>query len=190
MKTALCFTLVSTIAFAQAPPAVPKTPPAMPTSAAQVLDRALSGLERQLVPLVEAMPADKFEYVPAGGEFKGVKTFAQHAKHLGAVNFLLGAGIAGEKSVVDMKDEENGPDAIKSKDEIVKFLKDSFVVAHKAFAGMKDAELIAPVQSPFGSNKTTRLNLALIVTSHGMDHYGQMVVYLRHNGIIPPASRR
>ena len=193
MKTAVCTLLAASFALAQAPapkPAAPPAAPALPTSASQVLDRGLGGLERQLVPLVEAMPEDKFGYTPTGGEFKGVKTFAQQAKHLAMVNFLLGAALLNEKPTVDMKDEENGPEAMKSKAEIVKFLKDSFVYAHKGVNAIKDAELIAPVPSPFGPNKTTRLNLAMILTSHGMDHYGQMVVYLRHNGIIPPASRR
>ena len=45
------------------------------------------------------------------------------------------------------------------------------------------------IQSPFGSNKVSRLGLSTIAISHPLDHYGQMVEYLRMNGIIPPASR-
>lgn len=192
MKTALC--LFTTLAFAQAPPPAPPPPaakaPALPTSAAQVLERSLAGVERQFVPAADAMPEEAFGYIPVGGEFKGVKTYAQQVKHIAMVNFALGAAIAGEKSTVDPKELENGSDAMKSKAEIMKFLKDSFAVARKAVGGIKDAELIAPIPSPFGPNQTTRMNLAMILSSHAMDHYGQMVVYLRHNGIIPPASRR
>ena len=195
MKTTLCTLLTATAVFAQtppaaAPPAPAKAAPAMPTSAAQVLERSLAGVERQFVPAADAMPEAAYGYTPTGGEFKGVKTFAQQVKHIAMVNFALGAAITGEKSPVDSKDLENGSEAMKSKAEIMKFLKESFVVARKAVGGIKDAELIAPIPSPFGPNQTTRLNLASILTSHGMDHYGQMVVYLRHNGIIPPASRR
>jgi hypothetical protein len=73
---------------------------------------------------------------------------------------------------------------------IVKFLRDSFAYSRKAVAGIKDTELTASIQGPFGANQTTRLNLAVILGTHGMDHYHQMVVYLRHNGLVPPASRR
>ncbi len=191
MKTIALSLLCSTLALAQAPPPAPaKAAPAMPTSAAQVLERSLAGVERQFVPAADAMAEEAYGYTPTGGEFKGVKTFAQQVKHIAMVNFALGAAITGEKSPVDSKDLENGSEAMKSKAEIMKFLKESFVVARKAVAGIKDAELIAPIPSPFGPNQTTRLNLAMILSSHAMDHYGQMVVYLRHNGIIPPASRR
>lgn len=198
MKTALCFALISALALAQAPPAAPapaaapapKAPPALPTSAAQVLERALAGVERQFVPAAEAMPEDKYGFVPAGGAFTGVKTFAQQVKHIAAVNFALGAALQGEKSSVDAKDIEMGPAAVQTKADILKYLKESFAYARKAVGSIRDAELIAPIPSPFGPNQTTRLNLASILNSHGMDHYGQMVVYLRHNGIVPPASRR
>ena len=71
----------------------------------------------------------------------------------------------------------------------MKFLKDSFAYAHKAANSVTEANVMEKIQSPFGSNKTTRLRLALIMPSHPFDHYGQMVEYLRMNGIIPPASR-
>lgn len=194
MKTALVL-LAALPALAQAPPApqAPKTQPAapaLPTTAAQVLERSLAGVERQFVPAAEAMPEAGYGYVPTGGEFKDVKTYAQQVKHIAMVNFAVGAAILGEKPSVDAKDLEMGPEAMKSKDEMMKFLKESFAYARKAVGGVKDAELIAPVASPFGPNRTTRLNLAMILSTHGMDHYGQMVVYLRHNGIVPPASRR
>ncbi len=46
------------------------------------------------------------------------------------------------------------------------------------------------VKSPFGEGRVTRLGLATSVAAHCFDHYGQMVVYLRMNGIVPPASRQ
>ena len=191
MKTALIFSLLAALpALSQAAPKPSPAAPALPATAAQVLERSLAGVERQFVPAAEAMPEAAYGYVPTGGEFKDVKTYAQQVKHIAAVNFSLGAALLGEKSSVDAKDIEMGPEAVKSKDEIMKFLKESFAYARKAVGSIRDAELIAPMASPFGPNKTTRLNLAMILSSHGMDHYGQMVVYLRHNGIVPPASRR
>ena len=84
---------------------------------------------------------------------------------------------------------ENGPDALKSKEEIVKYLKDSFVYAHKAMNSLTDKNFMDPIGTPFGSGKAPRLKLASMAVWHSFDHYGQMVVYLRMNGIVPPASR-
>lgn len=155
---------------------------------AGVLDRQIGGVEREVVPAAEAMPADKFDYAPTQGEFKGVRTFAQQVKHIAAVNYMLGAAILSEKPPVDLGGE-NGPDSMKSKDDAVKFLKESFAYLHKALNSINEGNVLGMVQSPFGSNKTTRLSLAVIAISHPFDHYGQMVEYLRSNGIIPPASR-
>jgi hypothetical protein len=85
---------------------------------------------------------------------------------------------------------ENGPDSVKSKADIIKFLKDSFAYAHKAAGTITDANVVEPIASPFGDGKTTRLGLATVFTWHSFDHYGQMVEYLRMNGIVPPASRQ
>jgi hypothetical protein len=157
-------------------------------SVSQVLDKAVTSMEGEFVSAAEAMPADKYDFAPTNGEFKGVRTFAQQIKHVAAVNYILGAGILGEKPPVDLKGE-NGPDDLKSKADIVKFLKDSFAYAHKAIATITEANLVEPIPPPFGKEKTTRLALASTFAWHGFDHYGQMVEYLRMNGIVPPASR-
>jgi uncharacterized damage-inducible protein DinB len=154
----------------------------------QVLDSGIKTIESDFVPAAEAMPEDKYDFAPTGGEFKSVRTFAQQVKHVAAINYLVGAAILGEKPPVDTNGEK-GPDSAKSKADIVKFLKDSFVYAHKAVASINDANLLEPIASPFGKEKTTRLSLGNVFAWHGFDHYGQMVVYLRMNGIIPPASR-
>jgi uncharacterized damage-inducible protein DinB len=154
----------------------------------QVLDRTVANLEYEFVPAVEAMPEDKFGFAPSGGEFKGVRTFAEQVKHVAAVNYLFGSAILGEKPPVDVGGE-SGPTAIKSKEEIVSYLKDSFVYVHKAVQTVNEKNLVEPVKSPFGEGSVTRLGLATSVAAHGFDHYGQMVEYLRMNGIVPPSSR-
>jgi hypothetical protein len=158
-----------------------------PTFAA-VYDRTLSGIEREVVPAAEAMPDDKFNFAPTSGEFKGVRTFAQQIKHIAAVNYMLGAAILSEKPPVELGGE-NGPDSITSKADAVKFLKDSFDYLHKALKSIDESNVLGMVQSPFGSNKASRMGLSLIAIGHPFDHYGQMVEYLRMNGIVPPASR-
>ncbi len=164
------------------------TPPKPPANAGEVMDRAFTGLEKEFVPAAEAMPADKYDFAPTNGEFKGVRTFAQQVKHVAAVNYLVAAALLGEKPPVDTGGEK-GPDSMKSKDDIVKFIKGSCEYTHKALATVNDKNVVEMIDGPFGG-KSSRLGLASIVTWHSFDHYGQMVEYLRMNGIIPPASRQ
>src|ERR1700745_2709539 len=70
----------------------------------------------------DAMPEDKYSFAPTSGEFKGVRTFAQQVKHVAAVNYIFGSTILNEKPPIDVGGE-NGPDSVKSKAEIMKFLK-------------------------------------------------------------------
>jgi uncharacterized damage-inducible protein DinB len=165
-----------------------QTKPEAPRTVSQVMDWAVSGVEREFVPAAEAMPEDKYAYAPTGGEFKGVRSFAQQVKHVAAVNYLVAADMLGEKPPVELGGE-SGPDSVKTKADIVKFLKDSFAYAHKAIAATNEKNQVEPIKSPFGEGTTTRLGMATLIVGHCFDHYGQMVVYLRSNGIIPPASR-
>ena len=153
-----------------------------------VLEKSLKQAEGEFVGAADAMPEDKYSFAPTSGEFKGVRTYAAQIKHVAAVNYIVGAAILGEKSPVDVGGE-NGPDSIKTKADVMKFLKDSFTYAHKAMASVDDKNAAASIKSPFGSGDTTRLAMAIVLISHPFDHYGQMVEYLRMNGIVPPASR-
>ncbi len=153
-----------------------------------VLDGTVKTIESELVPAVEAMPEEKFGFAPTGGEFKNVRTFGQQAKHVAAVNYIVAAAILGEKPPVD-PGGESGPENVKSKADIIKYLKDSYAYAHKAVGTISDANAVAPIKNPFGEGTSTRLGMGTVFAWHGFDHYGQMVVYLRMNGIVPPASR-
>src|SRR5882762_9788195 len=103
-----------------------------------VLDRLTSNIEHEFVAAADAMPEDKYSYAPTDGEFKGVRTFAQQIKHVATTNYKFWSAAVGEKPAVDVSNE-NGPDSIKTKAEIVKFLKDSFELGHRA-AKMLTAE--------------------------------------------------
>jgi hypothetical protein len=155
---------------------------------AQVLDRSVAGVEGEFVPAADAMPEDKYSFAPTSGEFKGVRNFGQQVKHVAAVNYIFGAAILGEKPPVELGGE-SGPDSVKTKAEILRFLKDSFAYAHKAVGTIDEKNLVEPIKSPFGEGSTTRLGMATGIAAHCFDHYGQMVEYLRMNSIIPPASR-
>jgi hypothetical protein len=157
---------------------------------AKTFDSQLASLEREVVSLAEAMPAAKYGFAPKEGEFAGVRTFAQQVTHLASVNFVVAAAILGEPSPVEIGKDENGPANLKTKDEIVDYLKRSFSYTHRAMRSITQENLMAEVQSAFGANKVSRLSMATIPQWHSFDHYGQMVVYARMCGVIPPASRR
>jgi len=138
------------------------------------------------------MPEDKFDFSPAklnlpGSDYKGVRTFGEQLKHVAASNYLIWSPITGEKSP-DTVNDGKGPDNMKAKAEIIKFLKDSFAFGHKSVATLNSSNLVEPITSSSG-RPTTRLFLATFAAAHAFDHYGQIVEYLRMNGIVPPASR-
>jgi len=165
----------------------PQAPPARPSS--EVVGDFVALCERLVVGAADAMPADKYPFAPTEGEFAGVRTFAQQVKHAAATNYILAAAILGEPPPPDAGDEL-GPEAVRTKPEIMKYLVGSFAYLRKAAAVIDSRNAIvkgSPI-SPLGG-KTTRLGLAIETLAHAMDHYGQMVEYLRMNGIVPPASR-
>ena len=180
--------LFLTGAYAQA--AAPAQAPAGPPTMAQIINRQLGGVERELVPLVEAMPENKFDFAPTNGEFKGVRTFGKMVKHIAVTNVLMASAML-DQAPPKLTDEENdnGPANVKTKAEIVQYLKDSFALLHKAADGTNDKNIMSPVKNPFGGkNPAYRLGLFISNVGHSRDHYGQLVEYLRDNGIIPPAS--
>jgi len=162
--------------------------PTEPRSVSGVLNRSVHGVENEFVPAAEAMPEDKYSFAPTDGEFKGVRTFAQEVKHVAAVNYEIAGAILQEKPPADTG-EESGPASLTSKADIVKYLKDSFVYLHKAMDSINEKNEVAGVKNPFGEGTASPLGLAISAISHPYDHYGQMVEYLRMNGIVPPASR-
>jgi hypothetical protein len=173
------------------PAAAPDQPPPKLTLA-QIMDRQLAALESEFVPAAEAMPEDKFNFAPTQGEFKGVRTFALQIKHVAHTNFMLFAGLLGEKlpANVDPK-EEDGPAKMISKAEIIKYLKDSFAMGHRAMNTLSESNITERVASTEGNGPgPTRMGAASLSLWHSFDHYGQMVEYLRMNGIVPPASRK
>jgi uncharacterized damage-inducible protein DinB len=163
----------------------PETPPTV----ASAIDREITIVEKEVVEAAEAMPEDKYNFSPetlhlAGSDYKGVRTFAEQVKHIAASNYLIWSGVTGEKAP-DTANEGKGPEAMKSKAEIVQFLKESFAFGHTAVATLTPTNCVETV----GKNKRTKLFLATFAPAHAFDHYGQMVEYLRMNGIVPPASR-
>lgn len=156
---------------------------------ASVVDRDVSAVEKQIVDIAAAMPEDKYNFSPEnlnipGSDYKGVRTFAVQVRHIATSNYFIWSPLTGEKLPEGLKDG-NSPEALKTKTEIIKYLKESFALGHRAAATLTTENMLQTV----GNGKSTRLRLAMFALAHANDHYGQMVEYLRMNGIVPPASR-
>jgi len=156
---------------------------------ASAVDREIDAIEKQILDVAEAMPEDKFNFSPEslnipGSDYKGVRSFAVQLKHVATSNYFIWWRLTGEKLPEVLKDG-NGPENVKTKADIIRFLRDSFALGHRAAATLTTENML---QTPQGS-KSTRLHLAEFGVSHACDHYGQMVEYLRMSGIVPPASR-
>ena len=174
------------------PAAGASTSPSTPPTIASAIDREISIVEKELIEAAEAMPDNKFDFSPEklnlpGSDYKAVRTFGEQLKHVAASNYLLWSPIMGEKPPDNVNDGK-GPDNMKAKADIIKYLKDSFAFGHKAVATLNSSNLVEPITSSSG-RQTTRLFMATFAPAHCFDHYGQIVEYLRMNGIVPPASQ-
>jgi uncharacterized damage-inducible protein DinB len=187
MCAVICTALAApALMYAQAP-ATPPAAPSGPIAPADSLNGLMNALGYEVVGAAEAMPADKYDFAPTMGDFKGVRSFGSQVKHLAESNyeFFHGWTVPGATPVDDKTIE-----ALKTKDEIVKALKDSYTYAHAAISTIttENAWDAGPSFLP-PQFKMTKASTAAFCIAHSMDHYGQMVEYLRMNGIIPPASR-
>jgi uncharacterized damage-inducible protein DinB len=150
-----------------------------------------NGARRMLVDAAEAMPADKYGFAPTAGEFKNVRTFSRQLRHLSATNYILAAAALGQAPPSDAGDEL-GPDSVVTKAQHVAYLEGSFDALDKAIDAIGDRRVpvVSSPISPFQAGTATRLALIAESLMHAADHYGQIVEYLRMNGIVPPASRK
>jgi uncharacterized damage-inducible protein DinB len=163
-----------------------------PATITSVLDFQLTIEEREIEGAADAMPEDKYSFAPTNGEFKGVRTFAQEVKHIANTNNRFFGGILGQPAATPASqfEAENGPDSIQTKAQIMQYLKDSFALGHKAIATIDADNAFAAMDKPPVPFLRTRAAIVIFDCAHSMDHYGQMVEYLRDNGLVPPASRQ
>jgi uncharacterized damage-inducible protein DinB len=152
------------------------------TTPSQVMDRLLNTVEGEMVPLVEAMPADKFSFAPTHGNFKGVRTFGDQVQHVITANYYM-FGAAASIQSPDRQTFKN----MKTKEQLVQGLKDSFAFAHRAIGTLTPQNALETVKPVDGLS--TRAGIMAFAVVHMNDHFGQMVIYLRMNGIVPPSSR-
>ncbi|HEX5283649.1 MAG TPA: DinB family protein [Bryocella sp.] len=168
-----------------------KVAPGAQMSPVQAEDELLNLFEQEFMGVAKAMPADKYSFAPAGSNFapsqgakyEGVRTFAQEISHVSLANYYFASKILGEKVPVDPKTISG----LATKDELLKAAADSFAYSHKAIASITPENAYVAIDGVDGLH--TRAVIASFIAAHGFDHYGQMVEYLRMNGIVPPGSK-
>jgi uncharacterized damage-inducible protein DinB len=165
-----------------------QSPTETPLTATQAIQRMIAGVEKTITGVATEMPEDKYQFVPTDGAFRGVRNFAAQIKHAAAVHNLVAASILGEPVTADMSDER-GPDSVRTKAEVLKYLADSFAYLKKAAATVDEKNAFTPIKGVFGSAPDTRIGMIVVAVSHTSNHYGQVVEYLRMNGLVPPRTQ-
>ena len=143
-------------------------------------------IQRSFVSAAEAMPEDRWAFAPKEGAFKGVRTFAEQVKHVACANYAFFNEI--EKKTPPEACDKGGPSPARTKAELTKYLADSFAYAADVMKQMTPENALEAAGGPYGG-QSTRLGLTTLAVWHASDHYGQIVVYLRMNNIVPPASQ-
>lgn len=143
-------------------------------------------IEQSFVRLADAMPAEKYAFKPTDGEFKNARTFGEQVKHVACSNFAFFNEI--EKKTPPEGCGTGGPHPAATKAELMTYLRESFAYAGRVLQTMTPANALDQAGGPYGGT-STRLGLTTLAVWHASDHYGQLAVYLRMNGIVPPASQ-
>lgn len=157
-----------------------------PDPMADAVWRTFTMIARSFISLAEALPAEKYGFKPTDGEFKEARTFGEQIKHVACANFAFFNQIEKKEPPDDCAN--GGPRPAATKAELMTYLRESFDYAEKVIRTMSSANALEPAGGPYGG-PSTRLGLTTLAVWHASDHYGQLVIYLRLNGIVPPASR-
>lgn len=167
---------LATLAFAQT------TAPAAAPGQVKELLRSWNSMGQSVVEVAEAMPEDKYSFKPK----PEVRTFAEQLLHIAGANYLFVDAAKGQKT----GPEDLSSEKYKTKADIVKVLRESFDAGAAIIGQATDAQMSEPVKYPFGNSMISRYGFWSADIRHASEHYGQLVVYLRLNGIVPPATAR
>lgn len=160
--------------------ALMRSPAAAQATVYSDLVKDWNGQKDLLVKLASAMPDDKLGFKPTPAQ----RSYGEHILHIAQVNMAL-IGAAGGKTpapTINM--------GAKTKAEMVKAMADSFDYGAAVLKEFDNTSIQATVQQPFGMGPSTRARVFFFLVAHTQDTYGQMAVYLRLNGGVPPASQR
>jgi len=159
----------------------------IPKSLSESVGGPLGWAEKSFLSVAEAMPETKYSYIPTGGNFEGVRSFGEQVKHVACAQFAFFNEIEGKTPPEHC--ERGGPSKAKTKAELVKYLRDSFDYGDHVLATITAQNALDRVEGPY-AGPNTRLGIAVAALWHITDHYGQLVVYLRLNGIVPPVTQQ
>ena len=165
--------------------AVAQKAPPEPKTISDSINFIWKDVEHDFTALAEAMQEDKWSFKPTQGEFKNVRTFGEQVKHVACANEAWAKQISGEKPPA--RCDLGGPNPAKTKAEILAYLKESFKAIDRVIAETDEKNLLHANPGQYWG--TNRLSALTATVWHISDHYGQLVVYLRMNGIVPPASK-
>ena len=159
----------------------------VPTSIAESVGETLQFVEGEFLGVAEAMPEDKYDFLPSTGKFDDARTFREQVKHVACVQFALFNEFEGKQPPPLC--EKGGPSPAKSKAELIQYLKESFDYSNRVVSELTVANSLDRVDGRYAA-PTTKLGISVASVWHVTDHYGQLVEYLRMNGIVPPLTQK
>jgi uncharacterized damage-inducible protein DinB len=159
----------------------------IPNSISESVSSTLQFAEGNLLGLAEAMPEEKYSFIPTQGNFSGARSFGEQIKHVACAQFAFFNEFEGKKPPDDC--EKGGHNPAKSKSELLKYLKDSFDYGNRVLATLTAQNALDRVEGRYGG-PNTKLGISVIAVWHITDHYGQLIEYLRMNGIVPPQTQK
>ncbi|MGA2415972.1 MAG: DinB family protein [Candidatus Sulfotelmatobacter sp.] len=162
-------------------------PDDIPKSIADSVSGTLQFAEGNFIGLAEAMPEDKYSYIPTVGKFDGVRSFGEQVKHVACAQFAFFNEFEGKKPPEDC--EKGGHDPAKTKAELIKYLKDSFDYSNRVLATLTATNSLDRVEGRY-AGPNTKLGISVVAVWRITDHYGPLVEYLRGNGIVPPMTQK
>jgi hypothetical protein len=158
---------------------------------AEIYDRQVTAVEREVLGLAQKMPAELYNFAPATGtppkgNFDGVRTFGVQVRHIATYIYWISKSVlGGEKPLVDIGTTEDGPDSLRTKEQIITYFQGAIAMAHRAMKSITAENAFESVPTPSGRGTMPRVAAAAFLGLHSYDHYGQMVVYARLNGVVP-----
>jgi uncharacterized damage-inducible protein DinB len=154
-------------------------PPANPIS--QAVKNGWNDAKRNMLGSAKVMPEAKYTFKPV----ETVRTFGQILAHVAGANYEFCAAARGEKAPFA---EDHFEKTAKTPADIVKALQDSVAYCDAAYNALDDAKAAEIIDGPFNGGKQARAAGLMGNTSHNNEHYGNLVTYLRINGLVPPSS--
>src|SRR5215471_15373888 len=152
------------------------------TPAPSLAKEIAGGFQRasaEILDVAEVMPAEKYGYKPV----PEVSSFGDQLVHVAGITQRFIDTAKGTKT-------DAAHHGAMAKPEVIGLLKKTFQSAQEMIAPLTDAQLLEPVKFPFGDRTVTRATFWQGPLYQIRNHHGQLVVYLRLNGIVPPASVR